>query len=120
MVRYNLPYGMRYSSLMEREEFYKEEFNLRKIGDWIGKRRRINGLVFAAVIGRHTKIFPLMYKKDASTTIIIDEYKNLEDVRGYLLDFKPESVYYDRNIYNNDHKIIGQELAFDLDPENID
>ena len=31
----------------------------------------------------------------------------------------PEAVYYDRNVYDEkDHKI-GQELAFDLDPENI-
>ncbi|MEJ2272192.1 MAG: DNA primase, partial [Candidatus Bathyarchaeota archaeon] len=120
MVKYNLPFGMRYSSLVERENFYNEEFNLKKISEWIRKRTHFNGLVFAAVIGRHTKISPLRYSEDASTTIIIDEYENLEDVRRYLLDFKPESVYYDRNIYDDDHEIVGQELAFDLDPENID
>lgn len=119
LLKYNLPLGMRYSSLIEREIFYKEEFNLNKIGDWIHKRISNERLVFAAVIGRHTKIFPSKYKEDASTTLIIDEYKNLDDVREYLIDFKPESVYYDRNIYNKNHKIIGQELAFDLDPENI-
>ena len=120
LVRYNLPSGMRYSSLIEREKFYKEEFNLKKIAKWIQKRGNSEGLVFATIIGRHTKIFPQKYRNDASTTIIIDDYQNLEDVKQYLIDFKPESVYYDRNIYNYDNEIVGQELAFDLDPENID
>ena len=111
---------MRYSSLIERESFYREEFNLKKVTEWIQKRGHSECLVFATVIGRHTKIYPSKYREDASTTIIIDEYENLEDLRRYLIDFKPESVYYDRNIYNGDHKIVGQELAFDLDPENID
>lgn len=120
MVRYNIPSGMSYSSLIEREIFYKEEFNLKKINEWIQKRRYFNKFIFAAVIGRHTKIFPSKYRDDASTTIIIDDYKNLEGLRKYLLDFSPESVYYDRNIYNKEKEIVGQELAFDLDPENID
>jgi len=74
---------------------------------------------FAVIIGRHTRIFPAKYTEDADTTIIIDEYKNLSDLREQTVEFLPESAYYDRNVYNeNDHKI-GQELAFDLDPENI-
>ena len=74
---------------------------------------------FAVIIGRHTKIYPEKYREDASTTIIIDEYKKLEDIPEQILEFLPEAVYYDRNLYDNsDHKI-GQELAFDLDPENI-
>ena len=36
-----------------------------------------------------------------------------------ILDFLPEAVYYDRNTYNESGHITGQELAFDLDPENI-
>jgi DNA primase catalytic subunit len=111
---------MRYSSLFEREIFYKEEFDLKKINEWLQKRGCTDALIFALVIGRHTKIFPPKYRDDASTTIIIDDYENLEHLRRYLLDFNPESVYYDRNIYNKKNEIVGQELAFDLDPENID
>jgi len=74
---------------------------------------------FAVIIARHTKIFRQKYKADASTTIIIDDYINLEDVREQIIEFLPEAVYYDRNVYDsNDHKI-GQQLAFDSDPENI-
>ena len=117
MVQYYLPSGMRYSTLEERKQFYSSEFNLQKVAQWFGSQ---SGRVkFAVIIGRHTKIYPEKYKEDASTTIIIDEYSDLEDVKGQIIEFLPEAVYYDRNVYDkNDHKI-GQELAFDLDPENI-
>jgi DNA primase catalytic subunit len=54
-----------------------------------------------------------------NTTIIIDDYSVLEDVKKYILEFNPEGVYYDRNIYSPEGSIKGQELAFDLDPENV-
>ncbi len=117
MVQYSLPVGMRYSTLEERKEFYSEEFNLKKVADWL---RRWQGKVkFAVIMGRHTGIFAEKYASDASTTIIIDEYSNLQDVREQTLEFLPEAVYYDRNVYDADGKKVGQELAFDLDPENI-
>jgi DNA primase catalytic subunit len=71
------------------------------------------------IIGRHTRIFPEEYREDIDTTIIIDEYQNLDDVRQQILGFMPESVYYDRNTYDKNGCKTGQELAFDLDPENL-
>jgi len=117
MSRYYLPNGMRYASLKEREQFYEQEFILRKVEHWF--QGRMEKPVFAVIIGRHTHIYPPKYEDDASTTIIIDEYKNLKEVKNLLLEFLPEAVYYDRNVYDAKGKIIGQELAFDLDPENI-
>jgi DNA primase catalytic subunit len=117
MQKYYLPKGMRYATLQERKRFYAEEFDLEKLADWLGERAR--RLKFAVIIGRHTKIFPEQYREDADTTIIIDEYKNLNDVRQQIVEFQPESAYYDRNLYNADDRKTGQELAFDLDPENI-
>lgn len=117
MVHYYLPVGMRYSTLEERKQFYTQEFNPQRVAEWFkGGLGRTN---FAVIIGRHTKIYPEKYKEDVSTTIIIDEYQNLEDVRQQILEFLPEAVYYDRNIYDTDDHKTGQELAFDLDPENI-
>lgn len=117
MIRYYLPKGMRYSSLKEREQFYTQEFRIDKVEEWL---RTVEGrIAFAVIIGRHTHIYPAKYKKDASTTIIIDEYTNLEEVKNLVTEFLPESVYYDRNVYESENKIVGQELAFDLDPENI-
>lgn len=117
MVHYYLPAGMRYSTLEERKRFYSEEFSTQKVAEWFG-----NGwsrIKFAVIIGRHTRIYPPKYKDNASTTIIIDEYRGLEDLRGQILEFLPEAVYYDRNIYGADGQVVGQELAFDLDPENV-
>ncbi len=101
----------------ERKEFYTSEINLQKASEWFGSQ---SGKVkFAVIIGRHTKIYPQKYREDASTTIIIDEYADLEDVRQQILEFSPEAVYYDRNVYDINGAKTGQELAFDLDPENI-
>jgi len=117
MVQYFLPTGMRYSTLEERKSFYTDEFNPEKVAQWFGS---LSGKVkFAVIIGRHTKIYPKKYEEDASTTIIVDEYSSLGDVRQQIIEFLPEAVYYDRNVYDPDDRITGQELAFDLDPENI-
>ena len=117
MAQYYLPAGMRYSTLEERKQFYSTEFSLEKAAKWLGEQQ--GKIKFAVIIGRHTKIYPEKYKEDAATTIIIDEYQTLKDVRQQILEFLPEAVYYDRNVYDeNDHKT-SQELAFDLDPENI-
>lgn len=108
---------MQYSTLNERERFYREEFDVEKVRDWLTwSPQRI---VFAAVIGRHTQIYPAKYQDDASTTIIIKRYQKLEEVRKRLVELTPESAYYDRNMYDSNGEQIGQELAFDLDPENI-
>ncbi|MBC7129794.1 DNA primase, partial [Candidatus Bathyarchaeota archaeon] len=114
---YYFPSGMRPSTLDERLEFYSKEFSLGKVAEWFGNRS--DKVQFAVIIGRHTRIYPPKYADDASTTIIIDRYESLEDVKAYVLEFLPEGVYYDRNIYAEDGQVIGQELAFDLDPENV-
>ena len=117
MARYRLPRGMRYATLEERKKFYGEEFSVKKVGEWFhnatGKVR------FAVIIGRHTRIYPRKYHEDAETTIILDEYEDLDDVRGQIVEFEPEATYYDRNVYDDSARKIGQELAFDLDPENV-
>lgn len=85
---------MRYSSLEEREEFYRKEFDVGKVEEWFGNRLR--NTVFAVIIGRHTGIYPPEYEEDASTTILIDKYRSLEEVKKQIIRFKPESSYYDR------------------------
>ena len=112
-----MPKGMRPASLEERKEFYSKEFSTEKVAEWI--HGRLGKTKFAVIIGRHTKIFLEEYAEDAETTIIIDEYSNFEDVRKQILEFLPESVYYDRTVYDENDAGVGQELAFDLDPENI-
>jgi DNA primase catalytic subunit len=117
MSNYLMPKGMRLATLKERKEFYQKEFDLRKVADWLKDRE--DKIRFAVIIGRHTKIYPEKYLQDLGTTIIIDDYQDLEDVRRQIEEFIPEAVYYDRNIYDEENNSKGQELAFDLDPENI-
>jgi len=116
-LRYSLPEGMRYSTLRERKEFYQREFSVEKAEKWFeGWEGHVK---FAVIMGRHTGIFLKKYREDASTTIIIDEYKDFNDVKAQITEFLPEAAYYDRNVYDENQKIVGQELAFDLDPENL-
>jgi len=117
LTQYEFPEGMRYSTLKEREEFYRKEFDLGKVEKWF--KNRIKNVVFAVIMGRHTRIYLPEYEEDASTTILIDEYENLDAVKEWILKFLPESVYYDRNIYDEKGKVLGQEIAFDIDPENL-
>ncbi|MDR0372767.1 MAG: DNA primase [Nitrososphaerota archaeon] len=117
MTRYYLPAGMHYTTLEKRHQFYTAEFNVQKAAGWFGQN--LSGVRFAVIMGRHTKIFLEKYREDAATTILIKQYKDLDDLRGQILGFLPEAVYYDRNIYNSDDQITGQELAFDLDSENV-
>jgi len=117
--RYSLPKGMRYATLRERRKFYSKEFDVAKVGKWFEDWNQNDMVKFAVIIGRHTRIFPSKYKDDAATTIIVDEYKDLDSVKTQILEFLPESAYYDRNIYYMNQRVIGQELAFDLDPENL-
>lgn len=121
---------MRISSLSERKEFYSNEFSLAKIRDWFREWR--SPIVFAVIIGRHTRLAPGKYLGERSRTIVIDEYQGLGELKKYLIDFRPESVYYDRNVFKdwnqarrigNDNSGLGgsfgQELVFDIDPENF-
>ncbi len=117
MPIYMMPKGMRYASLEERKRFYVKEFSLNKTAEWL--QRRPSKTRFAVIIGRHTRIFPAKYREDADTTVIIDEYRDLNEVRDNIIEFLPEAVYYDRNIYGQNGDKKGQELAFDIDPENI-
>jgi DNA primase catalytic subunit len=117
MVQYYLPTGMRYATLEERKQFYTQEFSPEKVSGWF--EHGLGRTKFAVIMGRHTKIVLEKYKEDADTTIVIDEYKDIADLQAQILDFLPEAVYYDRNVYNADDQRVGQELAFDLDPENV-
>lgn len=128
------PKGMRPSTLNERKGYYAKEFDTGSISGWIGSRRR--SLKFAMIIGRYTNIVKLGREENKDDVVIIDTWKTAGDIRRYALDYLPESLYYDRNRYvdirecercsgkvdscDGCHNFDGQQLAFDLDPENVD
>jgi DNA primase catalytic subunit len=117
-THYKLPRGIRYATLEERQQFYEDEFNIEAVQNWFGDRLNTT---FAFIIARHTGIYLKEYAKIRNQVIILDEYQALTELKEYLLQYLPEGAYYDRNLYQKpgSKEKIGQELAFDLDPENV-
>jgi len=132
MLRF--PHGMRPSSLEERLSFYTNEFDVSAVSRWIGVRG--HSMKFAMIPGRHTGIVAPAHAKDKDNVAIIDTWTTIADVRDFAIEYLPEGLYYDRNRYSDVrmcaecherkprcdkcYNYDGQQLAFDLDPENID
>jgi len=132
-MRFIMPEGMRYSTLSERRIFYRREFSITRLSEWM-KPREAKDTVFACIIGRNTKVYPKRYKKIASETILYKDLDDYKELQKSLIEYLPEGAYYDRNFYKDRMKcgdckelgrcfrcrnFLGQELAFDLDPENV-
>ncbi len=125
---YSFPGGMRIATLEEREKFYKIEYNHKKAMKWIGKR----SLLFAIKTGMHTQIYKKELEKEKNKVLILIGVGKKE-LKRELKYYLPESVYYDRTVYKDlalcEKKnltnikewdnVLGQELCFDMDPENI-
>jgi DNA primase catalytic subunit len=130
-VGYRFPDKMHPATLPERFQFYSREFRIGSVSRWF--RGWKNPIVFAVIIGRHSKVFPTKYRDDKDRTILIDNYDTLNDLQRYCQEYRPEAVYYDRNVYKNWEdaregsrdvarlgRTFGQQLAFDIDPENFE
>lgn len=116
------------SSLKQREEFYKYEFDIEIVKKWFKKNKLPYPQIFAVDMGSETGIIKDKEKKGKMINL------RAEHIEKKLLKYLPEDAYYDRNTYKNPEAImksldfrnawssgnlIGQELAFDIDPENI-
>lgn len=128
------PRDMAPSTIGQRRAFYRSEFEIRALQDWIGARS--SKLKFAMIPGRITGIVLPKYVANKDDVMIIDSWRTAADLRKYARRYLPEGVYYDRNRYVNVAKcrrcgrspvscpdcynFEGQQLAFDLDPENVD
>lgn len=114
------------STLKQRSSFYKNEFKIKRVKDYF----KIKPQFLALDLGTETRI--IKNKKDLNKLKIIKaDFKTLKQE---LISYQPEDVYYDRNIYKDPDKCLkemcfkkcpecknwlGQELAFDLDANNI-
>src|SRR5436853_7091471 len=92
--------------------------------------------VYGLIVGRHSGIYPRRFRHLKIVPLVVDDVRDANGLRPYLLKYLPEGVYYDRNVYASldearkaglDYAhawrsplFLGQELAFDLDPENLD
>src|SRR3989344_3705034 len=119
------------SSLKDRKEFYEKEFDLKKVASWL-KLLPYKPQFFVIDEGTETKI--IKDKNKIKKLLFFKPNLTLKELKNKLIKYLPEDVYYDRNIYKNPYKclknfnfqnafssknFIGQELAFDVDPENI-
>ncbi len=133
-VRYELPDDLRPAGLGERHAFYSRLLDYGAAERWFasfpGER------VFALILGRHSGIYPRRYRSLKNIPLLVEDARSVRELRPYLLKYLPEGVYYDRNAYASvdgarrvrldyahawrSRWFRGQELAFDLDPENLD
>ena len=111
------------ATLKERKEFYDKEFKISKVGSFFNNKPQL----LAIDAGTDTGI--IRNKKDIWSLFYL-KYNELKDM---IDTYVPEDIYYDRNIYSNvnwrlkhlDKKVfgtkhcLGQELCFDIDPENV-
>ncbi len=136
MVRphYILPDGLRPAGLAERRRFYAREMDYGASEGWF--RSFPGERIFALILGRHSGIYPARFRSLKNISLLIEDARSVRDLRPYLLKYLPEGVYYDRNAYATvegarkdrvdyahawrSRWFRGQELAFDLDPENLD
>lgn len=117
-----------YSSLKNREQFYKYEFDLAKVRAWFKKNRLQFPQLLAVDMGSETRIIKDKREKNKMINI------RPSHLQKKFVHYLPEDVYYDRNTYKDPElmmktldfekvwqtdNLVGQELAFDIDPENI-
>src|SRR5437773_4112471 len=129
-----MPGDLRPASLQERRRFYARRMEYDAAAAWMS--RPAGGRVFALILGRHSGRYPRRIRRLTNLPLIIDDLEKVRDLRPSLLRYLPEGAYYDRNVYApldetrkaridyarawRSRVFRGQELAFDLDPENVD
>jgi len=132
--RYELPETLHAATLGERRRFYERGMDYRAAAGWLSSAR--GERVYALILGRHSGIYPRRFRSLKNVPLLIEDARDVFALRPYLLKYLPEGVYYDRNRYSSiegarkagvdymhawrSRFFLGQELAFDLDPENVD
>ncbi len=133
-IRYELPGDLHPASLNARLNFYRNRFDVGAAKRWMA--RPGGDRAYALILGRHSGIYPRRFRHLKNVPLIIDDVEGPAGLRPFLLKYLPEGVYYDRNVYRSlaearaagldythawrSRQFLGQELAFDLDPENLD
>jgi len=116
------------STLKQREDFYKNKFDVAKLRKFLPFKPQF----FVIDPGTETGI--IKNKKNLGKLIIMNPDISYSELKKQLIDYLPEDVYYDRNIYRDPKEcfrnfnfrkafssdnFLGQQLAFDIDPENL-
>jgi len=134
-LRHCYPINHRPSRMRERKTYYSSlDFSL--IEDWFRTRTKdLEKPIFHIDPGNETRYFRREYR-DIVGKLVYFDIDSFAELREMVLDYLPEDLYYDRNLYKDPkacadcnkrgkaclscEEIRGQELMFDIDPENID
>lgn len=121
-MREKKEYAFRVSTLHERRRFYEQEFSLAKVVRWFRKHHLPLPQLCALDPGTDSRVM----KKVAWDNTLF--YIRFDELPKKVLQYLPEDVYYDRNVYENAEEALRtlrfsghhkQELAFDVDANNI-
>lgn len=133
-VRYDLPGSLHPTSLRDRRSYFARSMDYAAASEWLAEPA--GQRVYALILGRNSGIYPRRFRHLKNVPLLVEDAGDAKDLRPYLLKYLPEGVYYDRNQYSSadaarragvdyahawkSRFFRGQELAFDLDPENLD
>src|SRR3989442_568497 len=128
--KYELPDALGPASLAERRRFYRRSIDFPAPAEWMDGPQAQPG--YAPNPRPHSRIYPGRFRQLKTVPLIVDDARDVRDLRPYLVKYLPEGVYYDRNVYTSldaarkarldyarawrSRFFVGQELAFDLDP----
>jgi len=134
-LRHCYPRGFRPAKVFERRRYYSA-LNYGLMEEWFNKRPEgLRKPIFYVDPGNETRYF-LHEFRDSLGRLMYFEVDGISELRERMMQFLPEDLYYDRNVYRDREKcaacekkgkgcpycedLLGQELMFDIDPENID
>ncbi|MGQ9759022.1 MAG: hypothetical protein ACUVQ5_00385 [Candidatus Methanomethylicaceae archaeon] len=127
------PVSHRPTKVRERRKYYSS-LNFDKIGEWFkSKPDSLKRPIFHLDPGYETGYCRKKYREMLGNLLYFD-IKDYNELKEMVLEYLPEDLYYDRNVYKDVSKcanceernclgckdLLGQELMFDIDPENID
>jgi hypothetical protein len=134
-LRHCYPVNHRPARVSERRRYYsKLDFSL--VERWFAERPvGLRNPVFHLDAGTETRFARREYR-DKRDRLLYFTVESLGELKGMVMEYLPEDLYYDRNVYKdkeacstcgeigegcrNCENWLGQELMFDIDPENID
>jgi DNA primase catalytic subunit len=134
-LRHCYPLNFRPAKVFERRRYYSRlDFGLME--KWFREKpEELRRPVFHLDVGNETRYYKREYQSKLGKLLYFN-IKDFQELKEMVLEYLPEDLYYDRNVYKDVEKcadcekrgkgclscdeVLGQELMFDVDPENID